>query len=135
MPRPQFTLRALLVAVLVVAAFFGGMVVQRGIDHRPAKNGLRDIPLDVEALRRLPASQAPRWLCDAFTEIPSNASQVNRIRHNSTGGYQPPFFRCRRSCRSIPIRQPYAFVPPLRRGLMASMSRFEMGRVSEAFLW
>lgn len=28
---PQFTLRALLVAVLVVAAFFGGMVVQRQI--------------------------------------------------------------------------------------------------------
>lgn len=29
MPRPQFTLRALLVAMLIVAAFFGGMAVQR----------------------------------------------------------------------------------------------------------
>ena len=29
MPRPQFTLRALLVAILVVAAFFGGMAVQK----------------------------------------------------------------------------------------------------------
>jgi hypothetical protein len=29
MPRPQFTLRALLVAMLVVAAFFGGMAWQR----------------------------------------------------------------------------------------------------------
>jgi hypothetical protein len=27
MPRPQFTLRALLAAMLVVAAFFGGRVV------------------------------------------------------------------------------------------------------------
>ena len=29
MPRPQFTLRALLVAMLVVGAFFGGMEWQR----------------------------------------------------------------------------------------------------------
>ena len=33
MPRPQFTLGALLVAMLVVAAFFGGMVIQRHIDR------------------------------------------------------------------------------------------------------
>jgi hypothetical protein len=32
MPRPQFTLRALLVAILVVAAFFGGMAVQKRLD-------------------------------------------------------------------------------------------------------
>jgi hypothetical protein len=32
MPRPQFTLRALLVAMLVVAAFFGGMALQRQLD-------------------------------------------------------------------------------------------------------
>lgn len=32
MSRPQFTLRALLVAMLVVAAFFGGMVLQKRID-------------------------------------------------------------------------------------------------------
>jgi cytochrome c5 len=36
MPRPQFTLRALLVAMLVVAAFFGGMAVQKQIDKRKA---------------------------------------------------------------------------------------------------
>ena len=29
MPRPQLTLRSLLVAMLVVAAFFGGMAWQR----------------------------------------------------------------------------------------------------------
>lgn len=29
MPRPQFTLRALLVAMLVVAAFFGGIRFER----------------------------------------------------------------------------------------------------------
>lgn len=29
MPRPQFTLRGLLVAVLVVAAFFGGVRFER----------------------------------------------------------------------------------------------------------
>lgn len=32
MRRPQFTIRALLVAMLVVAAFFGGMTVQRRLD-------------------------------------------------------------------------------------------------------
>jgi hypothetical protein len=32
MPRPQFTLRALLVTMLVVAAFFGGMAMQRELD-------------------------------------------------------------------------------------------------------
>ena len=32
MPSPQFTLRALLVAVLVVGAFFGGMALQRQLD-------------------------------------------------------------------------------------------------------
>ena len=30
MPRPQFTLRSLLVAMLVVAAFFGGIFTSRG---------------------------------------------------------------------------------------------------------
>jgi hypothetical protein len=29
MPRPQFTLRALMVVMLVVAAFFGGMQFER----------------------------------------------------------------------------------------------------------
>lgn len=33
MRRPQFTLRALLVAMLVVAAFFGGMAVQKQLDE------------------------------------------------------------------------------------------------------
>lgn len=32
MRRPQFTLRALLTAMLVMAAFFGGMAVQRQLD-------------------------------------------------------------------------------------------------------
>ena len=32
MPRPQFNLRALLVAMLVVGAFFGGMALQRRLD-------------------------------------------------------------------------------------------------------
>jgi hypothetical protein len=31
-PRPQFSIRTLLVAMLAVAAFFGGMVVQRKIE-------------------------------------------------------------------------------------------------------
>lgn len=34
MPRPQFTLRALLVATLVVAAFFGGMALQAKIEAK-----------------------------------------------------------------------------------------------------
>jgi hypothetical protein len=32
MPRPEFTLRSLLVAMLVVATFFGGMAVQRQLN-------------------------------------------------------------------------------------------------------
>ncbi|HWB11136.1 MAG TPA: hypothetical protein VG826_18045 [Pirellulales bacterium] len=32
MPRPQFTLRVLLVAMLVVAAFFAGMAFQSQLD-------------------------------------------------------------------------------------------------------
>ena len=35
MRRPQFTLRSLLVAMLVVAAFFGGMALQRRLDRPP----------------------------------------------------------------------------------------------------
>lgn len=34
MRRPQFTIRSLLVAMLVVAAFFGGMSWQRSLDQR-----------------------------------------------------------------------------------------------------
>jgi hypothetical protein len=40
MPRPQFTLRALLVAMLVVGAFFGGMAVQRTLDQRKRNTAL-----------------------------------------------------------------------------------------------
>jgi hypothetical protein len=36
MPRPQFTLRALLVAMLVVAAFFGGIRFERYLAERRA---------------------------------------------------------------------------------------------------
>ena len=32
MPRPQFTLRALLVLLLAAACFFGGMAMQRKLD-------------------------------------------------------------------------------------------------------
>jgi hypothetical protein len=34
MRRPQITLRALLVAMLIVGVFFGGMVVQRELTRR-----------------------------------------------------------------------------------------------------
>jgi hypothetical protein len=34
MPRPQFTLRALLVAILVVAAFFAGIRFERKMRRR-----------------------------------------------------------------------------------------------------
>ncbi|HVX16173.1 MAG TPA: hypothetical protein VHC22_33615 [Pirellulales bacterium] len=45
MPRPQFTLRALLVLMLVVAAFLGGMHLERG--RQAAKHAI-----DMEALRK-----------------------------------------------------------------------------------
>ena len=45
MPRPfQFSLRALLVAMLVVAAFFGGMAVQRQLSS-PKEPAVRMYPL------------------------------------------------------------------------------------------
>ena len=37
MPRPQFTLRSLLVAILAVAAFFGGMQFERELERRRRK--------------------------------------------------------------------------------------------------
>ena len=39
MPRPQFTLRALLVAMLVVAAFFGGVRFERERRNREDDEG------------------------------------------------------------------------------------------------
>ena len=50
MPRPQFTVRTLLVTMLVVAAFFGGMAVQR---HRGE-------PMIMTAPRQA-GSQDPYW--------------------------------------------------------------------------
>ncbi|HWB12274.1 MAG TPA: hypothetical protein VG826_23805 [Pirellulales bacterium] len=37
MPRPQFTLRALLVAMLVVGAFFAGVALERERQRRQVK--------------------------------------------------------------------------------------------------
>ena len=41
MPSRQFTLGALLMAMLVVGAFFGGLVVQRGISNEPVSIQVR----------------------------------------------------------------------------------------------
>jgi hypothetical protein len=43
MPRPQFTLRALLVLLLAVACFFGGIRFQRELERRRYKSDL-EIP-------------------------------------------------------------------------------------------
>jgi hypothetical protein len=43
MSRPQFTLKTLLVAMLVVAAFFGGMAWQRELS-RPVSRTYEDLP-------------------------------------------------------------------------------------------
>jgi hypothetical protein len=53
--RLQFSLRVLLVAILVVAAFFGGMAMQRGFDE-PKKGGpgsrvVPRIPIETITLR------------------------------------------------------------------------------------
>ncbi len=50
MPRPQFTLRALLVAMLVVGAFFGGMAVQRRLDESASRIHLRSEHGDVDVM-------------------------------------------------------------------------------------
>ena len=48
MRRPQFTLRALLVAMLVVAAFFAGMAVQRRLGERNRSAAVFDFDGDGE---------------------------------------------------------------------------------------
>jgi hypothetical protein len=53
MPRPQFTLRTLLVAMLVVAAFFGGMRLERELRTR-AEQAVR-VPAVVHPPDRPPA--------------------------------------------------------------------------------
>jgi hypothetical protein len=56
MPRPQFSLKTLLWLMLVVAAFLGGMVLQRKLDEpvyisKPTKQSLRLIVPEVIELR------------------------------------------------------------------------------------
>ena len=56
MPRPQFTMRALLVAMLVVAAFFGGLSLQRFLDMPveswPSGASADDFALEIERINR-----------------------------------------------------------------------------------
>lgn len=44
MPRPQFTLRALLVLMLAVACFFGGMATER---YRGKRKAPKAAPVDI----------------------------------------------------------------------------------------
>jgi hypothetical protein len=44
MPRPQFTFRALLVAMLVVACWFGGIWFERERRRRADEDALRQVP-------------------------------------------------------------------------------------------
>jgi hypothetical protein len=62
MPRPQFTIRALLVVVLFVAAFFGGIHFERRWKHPDSTVGQRVKtiylrPVDAMQLRRDTAEQ------------------------------------------------------------------------------
>ncbi|HVX10889.1 MAG TPA: hypothetical protein VHC22_06895 [Pirellulales bacterium] len=68
MPRPQFTLRALLVAVLVVGAFLGGIYFEHG--RKIAKRDAALVELEAEmaaieeenvALRRVLDSANVHW--------------------------------------------------------------------------
>ncbi|HET6880816.1 MAG TPA: hypothetical protein VFI31_11715 [Pirellulales bacterium] len=59
MRRPQFTLRALLVALFVVAAFVGGMAVQRQLD-KPQR-----VPLgygDAESIKAIRLGDGTTWI-------------------------------------------------------------------------
>lgn len=58
--RQQFTLRALFVAVLVVAAFFGGMAVQRELG-RPVPVLLIQDPSQSMALESVELPDGSRW--------------------------------------------------------------------------
>ncbi|HWB08278.1 MAG TPA: hypothetical protein VG826_03600 [Pirellulales bacterium] len=60
MPRPQFTLRALLVAMLVVAAFLGGMAAQARLD-RPQIERIRDCAYGPVTEEILITPDGKRW--------------------------------------------------------------------------
>ena len=61
MPRPQFTLRALLVAVLVVAAFFGGMALERKWDEPTRIGGPASSNLNVMIPEVIELRDGTRW--------------------------------------------------------------------------
>jgi hypothetical protein len=61
MPRPQFTTRTLLVAILVAAAFFGGMAAQHRVAGIQATN--RELELN-ETLREVRRELA-HWVGEA----------------------------------------------------------------------
>lgn len=66
MPRPQFTLRSLLVAMLVVAAFLGGMAVQEGIEAgRRAGRGSR---IAVPVTKTMPSGETSSYVEEHWSD-------------------------------------------------------------------
>jgi hypothetical protein len=61
--RFQFSLRALLVAMLVVAAFFGGLVIGRQLGRREEAMQARREAVIAEDFER-------RWILKHFPELP-----------------------------------------------------------------
>ena len=80
MPRPQFTLRALLVAMLVVAAFFGGVEFgrvegQRRFEAERARL-LREAMDMAEASRQGQERAAKMWPADATSAEDASAEET-----------------------------------------------------------
>jgi hypothetical protein len=61
MPRPQFTLRTLLVAMLVVGAFLGGMALQSRLDAPVMTTGQIIDPSERTQIQSIQLRDETRW--------------------------------------------------------------------------
>ncbi|HWB11675.1 MAG TPA: hypothetical protein VG826_20760 [Pirellulales bacterium] len=79
MPRPQFTLRALLVAMLVVGAFFGRMAFQAKIEaKRRADEGELFLDSWLETMRK----REPRKIYQTREVHPGGGALINDLPGN-----------------------------------------------------
>jgi hypothetical protein len=76
MPRPQFTLRALLVTMLVVGAFFGGMALQKQLD-KPLSH--RKVTWNDETSETMVLRDGTTWHREFGSRSPGGAAAARAI--------------------------------------------------------
>ena len=101
MPRPQFTLRTLLVAMLVVGAFFGGMALQKQFD-KPLFH--RKVVWNHETWETMVLRDGTTWHREEFDDHSSDGAAITasgrsrslglrRATRESDGAKRPLFTR------------------------------------------